>query len=232
MSQLTIGITDCSKYNNYFEWIRRGVPNAKIIQLGYQQGNFDDLCQCHGVVLSGGEDVHPRFYGKPEYYKLCYQDDVNEQRDEFEWRILEYTEKNCIPVLGICRGLQFFNVFAGGTLIPDLPTWDKASHAKLADGTDRYHDISIEPTSWLYSTCGLSTANINSNHHQCADLLGKDLRVSAWSDERVPEALERPHSNDKPFICLVQWHPERMKNPESPLSAGIRGAFLEVCNRI
>jgi putative glutamine amidotransferase len=236
---MIIGITDCSKYAIYEQWIRAYSPQVQIIKLSYHLQNLSAAAQCQGVVLTGGEDVHPRFYGKPEYYPYCYADDVDEKRDEFEWQLLQYTEQHQLPVLGICRGLQFFNVFLGGTLIPDIPTWQQKAtdaaatsqqrlqHTKLLNGQDSYHAINILENTQLQHLAQANTGIVNSNHHQCADNLGKNLVISAISPDGIIEALERPNSTDKPYICLVQWHPERMNNPESPLSAGIRQRFFE-----
>ncbi len=225
--KIVIGVTDCSKYSNYSNWISGCNEVVEVVQLSHQTNNPDDIKKCRGVVLTGGEDVHPRFYNKPELYKYCYEDDVSEARDEFEWKVLEYTESNNIPVLGICRGLQIANVFFGGTLIPDIPTWGKFNHSKLPDGADRYHTIMVDPSSWL---CGLihnQEGAVNSNHHQSADAIGDGLIVSALSPDGVAEALERKDPEGKPFLCLVQWHPERMNDQGSNFVKNIREAFME-----
>src|SRR4051812_38376650 len=121
MKQITIGITDCSKYENYARWFE-ALPHVKVVKLGWKEKNYKDLDLCDGLVLSGGEDVHPRFYGKPEYLKLLNPKDIIEARDEFELKIIDEAIKNKIPVLGICRGLQIANVYLKGTLIPDIPS--------------------------------------------------------------------------------------------------------------
>jgi putative glutamine amidotransferase len=225
--KIVIGVTDCSKYSNYSNWILGCNEAVEVVQLSHQTNNLNDIKKCRGVVLTGGEDVHPRFYNKPELYKYCYEDDVSEARDEFEWKVLEYTESNNIPVLGICRGLQIANVFFGGTLIPDIPTWGKFNHSKLPDDTDRYHTIMVDPSSWLYSLIHSQEGVVNSNHHQSADVIGEGLIVSALSPDGVAEALERKDPEGKPFLCLVQWHPERMNDQGSNFVKNIREAFIE-----
>ncbi|HEX5025634.1 MAG TPA: gamma-glutamyl-gamma-aminobutyrate hydrolase family protein [Agriterribacter sp.] len=224
--KIIIGVTDCSKYANYANWVLAHGNNVEVVQLSCKTNNFDDIRQCDGVVLTGGEDVHPRFYNKPEWFEYCYEDDISEARDEFEWKVLEYTEANAIPVLGICRGLQIANVFFGGTLIPDIPRWGKFNHSKLPDDTDRYHTIQLDPASWLCQLIGTGQGEINSNHHQSACMVGKDLVVSALSPDGIIEALERKAPNDASFLCLVQWHPERMNDQDSKFVKNIRQAFV------
>lgn len=229
--KIVIGVTDCSKYVNYSNWISGYSEQVEVIKLSHKANNFDDIKKCQGVLLTGGEDVHPRFYNKPEYYNYCYADDVSEARDEFELKVLQDTEANHIPLLGICRGLQIANVFFGGTLIPDIPTWGKFNHSKLPDDSDRYHKISVDPSSWLYSVIDRQEGTVNSNHHQSADIIGDGLIVSAISPDGVVEALERKSPDGKSFLCLVQWHPERMNDQESNFVKNIRKAFVEAAVR-
>lgn len=225
--QTTIGVTDCSKYDNYANWINAYGKEVEVIKLSEKLQNFEDVKRCQGILFTGGEDVHPRFYNKPEYLVYCHKDDVSEVRDEFELKLLQYTEQNKVPVLGICRGLQIFNVFVGGTLIPDIPSWDKPSHAKLSDGSDRYHAVKLTSGSWLADTIGKTSGEINSNHHQAIERIGKGLVVAGVSEDDVIEAVERKDPESKEFLCLVQWHPERMNDPQSPFVFKIREAFIK-----
>jgi putative glutamine amidotransferase len=61
------------------------------------------------------------------------------------------------------------------------------------------------------------------------DRLAESLRVSAWSDDRVVEAIEYKDFDQKPFFLGVQWHPERLRIQDSntPFSMHIRQAFLD-----
>ena len=224
--KIIIGVTDCSKFEIYRDWVLSYDERVEVIQLGYKLNNFEDIKICQGIVLTGGEDVHPRFYNQPEYYHYCYEDDVDEQRDEFEFKVLAYTEENSIPVLGICRGIQVGNVFFGGNLIPDIATWGKFNHAKMPDNSDRYHEIIINPSSGLNQIVKTDKGLVNSNHHQSTNKTGKGLVVSALSSDGVVEAIERLHPEGKSFLLFVQWHPERLKDQNSAFSKNIHETFI------
>ena len=225
MKKIIIGVTDCSKYDNYAKWIA-SEPNVEVVRLGYKQDSFAQIERCHGVLISGGEDVHPKFYNRPEYLPYCYLDDVDEKRDIFELKVLEYTQTKKLPVFGICRGLQIANVFFGGSLIPDIPKFKNSNHSKI-QGDDRYHEIRTEVNSQLRTVTGLKKGEVNSAHHQSVDKLGEGLVVSALSPEGIVEGIERLHPNGKPLLLLVQWHPERMMDQKSVFSEKIRSSFLD-----
>ena len=221
---MVIGITDCGSFANYERWISRE-SGVRVIRLSYKEGNFKDIAKCGGVLLSGGEDVHPRFYNRKEYIEYC--DEIDERRDEFEWNVLEYTESHGLPVLGICRGLQMANVYFGGTLIPDLPSFGKYNHSKFPK-EDRYHKISVDPNSEMYRLVNTGSGEINSSHHQSAEQVGKGLVANAFSPDGVVEGMERRDVDNKPYLLLVQWHPERMRAADrNPFSKLIKNSFLQ-----
>jgi putative glutamine amidotransferase len=94
MNKITIGVTDCSKYDVYANWIQAYGKEIQLIKLSEKVNNIQDVERCYGVLFTGGEDVHPRFYNKPEYLPYCHQDDINEKRDDFELKLMEYTESH------------------------------------------------------------------------------------------------------------------------------------------
>ncbi|MBI3220401.1 MAG: gamma-glutamyl-gamma-aminobutyrate hydrolase family protein [Bacteroidetes bacterium] len=230
MAKLMIGVTDCSKYDNYANWISVD-ENVEALRLSYKENNFELIKKCHGILLTGGEDVHPRFYQKPEYLPLCYADDMDERRDEFELSVLEFSQKNRIPVLGICRGLQITNVFFGGTLIPDIPTFGKFNHSKRA-GNDTYHSISVDINSVLYEQVNVAGGEINSAHHQSVERVGNGLVANAFSPDGVIEGLDRLNPASQPYLSLVQWHPERMRDQNNLFTKNIKTAFLTAVEQI
>lgn len=229
--KITIGITDCGeKHPIYEKWILNKGANIRIIKLGYKQNNLSEISQCDGVLFTGGEDVHPRFYNKPENLPLCNPDFMDEQRDEFEWKVCEYVFENKIPTLGICRGLQFINAYLGGTLIGDIERSGKNNHSKYYEGKDRYHQIKVLPDSTFAEAVGVTAGQINSAHHQSVDIPAETLVINAFSEDGVVEGLEWKSPN-KHSLTLVQWHPERIEDFRNPFNSKIRELFLDAVEK-
>lgn len=222
--KVTIGITDCSKFPNYQRWIEDA--GAVVMKLSQHENNFDDIKKCDGIVLSGGEDVHPRLYNKPEYLELCQE--IDEKRDAFELKVLEYTTRHNLPLLGICRGLQVANIFFGGTLIPHIPAFGKFNHSRT-ETHDRYHNVQVAPDSQLQEIVGAMSGDVNSAHHQCADRIANGLIANALSPDGIVEGIEREDPGNGAFLQLVQWHPERMSDQQSAFSVKIKEQFLKAC---
>ncbi len=230
MKNIIIGITDCSKYKNYERWFQ-DEPGVEVIKLRYHENNFTDTEKCNGIIFSGGQDINPRLYNQPGFLAWCDPKDIDENRDKFEWKVFQHTEEKQIPVLGICRGLQFVNVFFGGTLLPDIPAFGKFNHSKFKDGKDRKHTIEIDKNSVLYEIIGQEKGEINSAHHQSADIPGNGLVANAMSHDGIIEGMERKEPEGKSFLLLVQWHPERMTDQDSVFSKKIKQSFLDAVRK-
>jgi putative glutamine amidotransferase len=225
MKNIIIGITDCAKYSHYQSWMENE-PGVEIVKLSYNDNNLSAVQKCNGIILTGGHDVHPQLYNKPEYLEFCNAKNIDERRDEFEWKVIEHTQQKQMPVLGICRGLQFANIFFGGSLIPDNILFGKSDHSKIEEVNDRYHDVRVKADTMLKKIVSNETGEINSAHHQSADSIGKGLTINATSSDGIIEGLEWEAPEGKPFLLLVQWHPERMSNQESIFSKNIKQGFL------
>lgn len=152
-----------------------------------------------GLLLVGGTDVNPKLYGADVQPETQSPDD---ERDAFEVGVLDEALRRELPVFAICRGMQLLNVHAGGTLYQHLPS---PRHNPIQDASFA-HEVQIEPGTLLASISGQPQLHVNSYHHQAADEVGKDLRVSARdAEDGTVEALEHA---DREFILGVQWHPE------------------------
>lgn len=228
---MRIGITDNHGpkrfFDSYLDWLRRVDPAIEFVKLGYTLENADEVERIDTLVLTGGGDVHPKFYDKPEV--IAAKTEVNELRDAFEFDVIARALERDLPILGICRGVQIMNVFLGGTLIPDLPSAGYVSHTETNAAENR-HSIHRVRDSLLDAIIGHGESMVNSAHHQAIDKLGRGLMISAKSPDGVIEAAEWILKDRMPFLLLVQWHPERMKDDENPCVEKIAIQFLNEVN--
>ena len=222
-----IGITDCEKYPNYEKWIL-AEGDVEVVRLGAQFSNLEDIKKCDGIVLTGGEDVHPRLYGKEIHYAHA-PSEFEEERDEFEVRTFKIAQESDLPVLGICRGLQLINCILGGTLKQDLGELNDV-HRRISKD-DKTHDVTIEPATLLFGIARETQGFVNSSHHQAIDKLGKGLKINCRAKDNTIEGIEGSGSSH-PFLMAVQWHPERMMDQENPLSKNIKNSFLNQCLKL
>jgi putative glutamine amidotransferase len=167
--------------------------------------NPDSLEGLDGLLLTGGSDVNPKLYGQPRAAESEPPDDT---RDELEMKLLAEALAADLPVLAICRGLQLFNVFHGGTLIQHLASVD-VHRVKARDAEPgrhpAVHRVWVAPSTRLAGIIGGGGLDVNSRHHQAVESLGQDLIVSAIAEDGVIEGLEKPGAA---FAVAVQWHPE------------------------
>ncbi len=219
---MIIGITDpmrdAATYEKYAALARKWIPGAEDQVLSCVTGTFSEIERCDALLLTGGGDVHPKFYSRDEDASLARE--VKIGRDLFEFDIIREAMERGMPVMGICRGLQVFNVAMGGSLIPDIETAGRASHRKGEEG-ERTHGVKVVKGSLLHGITGAMEGTVNTSHHQAADAVGRGLRVSARSDDGIIEALEWEEPAGRPFLLLVQWHPERMNDAPHPFAKNL-----------
>lgn len=165
--------------------------------------------QAAGVVLCGGPDLDPRWYG--EEPRADANLSVLPELDLMDWNLLEGAADGRTPVWAICRGMQTFNVFQGGTLWQDLPSQfdDVLEHRPDAPHDSMAHAIKVVSRSESFAEILESeSTEVNSRHHQAVRKLGKQVRRIAESPDGVVEvvALERMDW----WVKGVQWHPENL----------------------
>jgi len=163
--------------------------------------NPDSMDGIDGLLLTGGVDVDPRFYGEVPHAET---EEPDLPRDERELRLLEEALANGIPVLGICRGLQLFNVAQGGSLVQHLER-SLGHEVRESDASLDAHTVNVLPDTQLAAACGEGPRPVNSRHHQAIKELGQGLKISARAPDGIVEGIELP---DQRFAVAVQWHAE------------------------
>lgn len=146
-----------------------------------------------GVVLTGGNDIDPSFYGE----KNTHSSWIHMDRDNFEWDVLKFAEKHKKRVLGICRGHQLMNVYKGGNLYQDIGVAGFPHRGE--------HFVDLEDIGEIiFNSDQIET---NSLHHQAVDILGDGFKpIGVHYVEGLVEAI---YNEDLDWLG-VQWHPEMM----------------------
>ena len=224
---MKIGLTrteNPEKHQYYIDWLKAN-EDIEVVTLSAKDNNDNELNDCDALVLSGGTDIDPVFYGGQLHYPKA-PEQWNRDRDVFELSLLQSALNQSKPVLGICRGMQLINVAFRGTMVQNLGV----ELNKIHEGNpDKLHTVNIEDGSILHEIAGHRKSEVNSAHHQSVDRPGEELTISAHSEEGVAEAVEWKDATGKSFLLAVQWHPERMfkfQLENSSLSKLIRERFI------
>ena len=162
----------------------------------------DILDHLDGLILSGGGDVDPSYFGAE--LNGAEADNIDRRRDELELNLATAALTQDLPVFGICRGCQVLNVAAGGGMIQHFD-----GHRSPKDGT-AYHDVLVETGARFRQIVGEDAFSVNTFHHQGMDRasLAPIFRPAAIAhpDSWLVEAYE---SETHRWVIGVQWHPER-----------------------
>ncbi len=215
----TIGITRCSRLDDYVSSVEQAGARARVLDVTESPRKV--IGELHGLLLTGGGDIDPAFYGEDRHETV---EDAEPGRDEFELDLARRAIDADLPVLAICRGAQVLNVAAGGSLVQDLVSEQRAvgehlrpdagdagiAHAIASPKDHVAHDVSVSAESVLARALGSAVegehlCRVNSRHHQSVRRLGRSLVASATAPDGVIEAIEAP---DARFCVGVQWHPE------------------------
>jgi putative glutamine amidotransferase len=204
--QPIIGVTRCSKLEDYLASVEKSGGRPRVLEVTDSPRKI--VGEIDGLVLTGGGDVDPVFYGEDRHPSV---EDAEPGRDEFEIDIARRAMEADVPILAICRGAQVLNVAAGGTLVQDIPSAVESELAHtVSDPTHVAHDVEVTPGSKLQQALGdavssSQTCRVNSRHHQSVGRIGASLSPSATAPDGVVEAIE---GRENEFCIGVQWHPE------------------------
>tara|TARA_Y100000996_G_C22542655_1_gene650582 strand:- start:794 stop:1423 length:630 start_codon:yes stop_codon:yes gene_type:complete len=144
--------------------------------------NSIDSFKLNGVILSGGEflNEHDKDYN-----------DGQKRRDEFENSLVTYCIKKSIPILGICRGMQFLNNFFGGKI-------QKVNgHVASSHKINNFSDFSFPKLVNSFHNYGINNKDVPNN-----------FEILATDQEGNVEAFSDKENN----LMGIMWHPER-NNP-------------------
>ena len=154
---------------------------------------YIDFLILDGLFLSGGNNIGSR--NKIIFENSTLQsDDVSLEREKTEIEILTWALANNIPVIGVCRGMQFINSYLNG----GQALVDKSVHVNKKHSVD-FIDNDL---SKIYGKS--HTVNSYHNYGIKKNMLSKKLiPTSIFEDE-----IESFKHINKP-LWGIMWHPER-----------------------
>ena len=207
--------------SKYMESLARAGAGMRWVELSDPEQAVQDALTCDGLLLPGGGDMDPKFYGQA---RIPACGEPNLLRDAAEPLLLRAFLDADKPVLGICRGIQVMNAVLGGDLYQDIKPFEHLPHnghwAKV-------HTVTVRRGTLLSRILGQDTVLVNSQHHQAVDRVAPGFTLAALSEDGIVEAIEKP---DAGFCLGVQWHPEWLSDAD-PAMQGLFDAFVNACSK-
>ena len=200
---------------------------ALVVPATPRENDIETLCDVFdGFVFTGARpNVHPEEYGEEATEA---HGEFDRDRDRLTLPLIRACVERGLPILGICRGFQEFNVAFGGSLHPeirDLP--GRMNHRMPPDGTleEKFalrHDVTLEEGSPFIDIFGAGKVRTNTLHGQGIKEPGERIAVEGWADDGTPEVIRVKEASG--FACAVQWHPE-WNAANDPVSRPLFAAF-------
>lgn len=207
--------------SKYMESLTRAGAGMRWVDLSDPEQAVQDALTCDGLLLPGGGDMDPKFYGQA---RIPACGEPNLLRDAAEPLLLRAFLAADKPVLGICRGIQVMNAVLGGDLYQDIKPFEHLPHnghwAKV-------HTVTVRRGTLLSRILGQDTVLVNSQHHQAVDRVAPGFTLAALSEDGIVEAIEKP---DAGFCLGVQWHPEWLSDAD-PAMQSLFDAFVNACSK-
>ncbi|MGN0775221.1 MAG: gamma-glutamyl-gamma-aminobutyrate hydrolase family protein [Candidatus Ventricola sp.] len=199
---------------NYLNAIYRagGLPMVFPSSIA-DEGAVDEMLDLvDGVLLSGGIDVHPRYFGE-EILPGCGA--IDETRDAFELALTRRAIERGMPVLGICRGIQVLAIALGGSIFQDIESQlgIPNSEHRLEAMDDYKHAVRFKEGGLFERITGTTLMLTNSMHHQSVKDAGDKLIIEGITMDGIIEAVSMAGNE---AVLGVQFHPECLESFSDP----------------
>ncbi|MCL1940309.1 MAG: gamma-glutamyl-gamma-aminobutyrate hydrolase family protein [Synergistaceae bacterium] len=212
---------------DYVNSVRRAGGDAVILPMDDDIERIRALAdRLDGVIISGGNDVCPEFYGESAEAEEN-TGSLIPMRDLFDAELTRYVlERTSKPILGICRGIQIMNAAMGGTLYQDLGSAGFERHSMTpCPRNAAFHSVELKEGCFLSKLYSSDNIKVNWLHHQGVKDLAACFKAIGKSEDGVTEAVVVP---GKRFAAAVQWHPEMMYDSEQ--QQRLFENFIEACS--
>jgi putative glutamine amidotransferase len=181
------------------KWFRPFLAKHPEIHVFDARKRHISMDEMDGLLLTGGSDIAPEFLRQENVdATLIDKDDLDPERDSWEFEAISKALTRGLPILAICRGIQVLNVALGGTLRLDIPG-HRLPGQKEQDIQPLRYDRKAKHR----------FQNVNSSHHQAIYRLADGFEIEAWCTD--DDIVEQVRLRNYPFALAVQYHPERGK---------------------
>lgn len=174
-----------SDYIKYFEGL--GIKLYPISNFITDIRSCFEIFHVDFVILTGGGSVPNK------YYRCPAKEPQQENRDRVEKALIDECLERQIPILGICRGMQFLNGYFGGKV-------EKLFDLQFPRQNGKDHLV--------YSELLRKSFVVNNYHNDGIKLDGLADGLKVFAIDMDNEVVEAFYSKDKKILAL-QWHPER-----------------------
>lgn len=174
-----------STYVTYFENL--GIDLFVLSNFTVNLNKILDENEFEVIILTGGGSLPTQFYNE------IHGDIWQANRDKLEWKLMEYSVEKGIPVLGICRGMEYMNAYLGGKIT-------KLTKLNKNRSIGEEHIIILGDGVEIY---------VNNYHND--GIYSKDLakEFKTIGLDKENDIVEAFYSKESKWLGL-QWHPERL----------------------
>jgi putative glutamine amidotransferase len=152
-----------------------------LLPTNYDFEKYFESIEIGGIILSGGNDLG-----------IWSEDKLSQKRDIFEKEIIKFAIKECIPILGICRGMQIIADYFNGEF-------------EKVDGHVGTNHIILVSNNSEFKEYLKKLDYVNSYHNYGIREIPDGFIISAKGEDGTIEAMENKENN----IFCQMWHTER-----------------------
>ncbi len=194
---------------NYIQYVQQfGIIPLVVPNTITDVEAYLDRFPLEGIIITGGNEVDPLSYGGTRTEGMM----LVPERDKTEKALIDYAIKKKLPLLGICRGMQFLNVYFGGKLINIKQTLGDIHPPRK----DHLLDIVDFP---------LLGKKVEVNSYHNYGLTTKELSPQLRAFARCGELVEGIYHPTLPIVGII-WHPER-KSPDEKFNEKLMEWFVK-----
>ncbi len=153
-----------------------------LLPTNYNFEKYFELIDINGIILSGGNDLG-----------YLVNDELSKKRDIFEKSIIKFAIKECIPMLGVCRGMQIIADYFNNDDLEKVDGHVGTSHRIVVSDKSKFREY-LKKLDF-----------VNSYHNYGIKKIPDGFILSAKSDDGIIEAMENKEHN----IFCQMWHSER-----------------------